>query len=139
MPTRRSRIGDEARHERGFTLLEILVSLAILSVSLATLLGIFSTSLDRARQSEDEMAARMLAQSLIAQADAVGDPQMGARSGTIGSDFAWRLDLRPYGKTTSPSATPLANVTASVSWNGSGGRRSLTLSSLRTLPRGTPP
>jgi type II secretion system protein I len=140
MPTRRSRIGDAASDERGFTLLEILVSLAILSVSLATLLGIFSMSLDRARQSEDEMAARTLAQSLVAQADAVGDPQMGARSGTVGRDFAWQLDLRPYGKnTTTTSGMALANVTASVSWNGSGGRRSLTLSSLRTVPRGATP
>lgn len=136
MPTRQSKIGDA--DEDGFTLIEVLVSLAILSVSLATLLGIFAMSLDRASQSENEMAARTLAQSLIAQADAVGDPQMGARGGTVGA-FAWQLDLHPYAKTTSPSETALANVTASVSWNGSGGRRSLTLNSLRTVPRSNTP
>ncbi|MGH6871414.1 MAG: type II secretion system protein [Rhizomicrobium sp.] len=133
--TRRSRTGDED----GFTLLEILVALAILSVSLATLLGIFSMSLDRARQSEDEMAARTLAQSLIAQADAVANPRLGSTSGTAGKDFSWRLDLRPYGDTRVSGGTGLASIAASVGWNGSGGRRSLTLYSLRPVPRGAVP
>ncbi|HTQ15201.1 MAG TPA: type II secretion system protein [Rhizomicrobium sp.] len=130
MPTRRSRTGDED----GFTLLEILVALAILSVSLATLLGIFSMSLDRTRQSEDEMSARVLAQSLIAQADSVSDPRLGTLSGTS-NGYAWRLDLKPYGTSTQPAPAPgLASVSASVAWNGSGGRRSLMLTSLRTIP-----
>jgi type II secretion system protein I len=136
IPIPRSRAGETtARDARGFTLVEILVALSILSVSLTVLFSIFTMNLARARQSEDEMAARTLAQSLIAQADAVGDPQMGARSGTAGREFAWRLDLRPYGKNTSSSGMALAGVTASVSWNGSGGRRSLTLYSLRPVPR----
>ena len=117
--------------EAGFTLLEILVALAILSVSLATLLGIFSMSLDRARQSEAEMGARTLAQSLIAQTDAVTDPQLGSRGGRADGGFAWRVDLRPYG---AQNAT-LASVSASVMWQGSGGNRSLTLYSLRPIPK----
>lgn len=140
-PSPRSRTGD-ARGEQGFTLLEILVALAILSVSLATLLGIFSMSLDRARQSENEMSARILAQALIAQADAVTDPQLGARGGTAGHGYSWRLELRPYGANASfgpASDTRLASVTASVMWQGSGGTRSLTLYSLRTIPHGNAP
>jgi general secretion pathway protein I len=115
--------GDEA----GFTLLEVLVALAILSVSLATLLGIFSMNLDRARQSEAEMGARTLAQSLIAQTDVVIDPKLGSRSGRADGGFSWRVDLKPF-------APALASVSASVMWQGSGGNRSLTLYSLRPIP-----
>jgi general secretion pathway protein I len=131
----------EAKHEQGFTLLEILVSLAILSVSLATLLGIFSLSLSRARQNEDEMGARTLAQALVAQADAVVNPQLGTRGGQAGGGYTWRLELTPYepGSGIQTSGTALASVTASVSWQESAGTRSLTLHSLRTIPRSTAP
>jgi general secretion pathway protein I len=134
-PSPRSRTG-----EKGFTLLEILVALAILSVSLATLLGIFSMSLDRARQSENEMAARVFAQSLIAQADAPADPQLGARGGQS-RGYQWRMELRPFAQNASPQTTgmAMASVSATVSWAGSGGQRSLTLYSLRPVPRSATP
>ncbi len=126
-----------AGNEDGFTLLEILVSLAILSVSLATLLGIFSMSIARSRQSEDEMTARVLAQSLLEQAGAVTDPRLGTTSGQAGQRFTWHLALAPYDTTRNAqsAATPLAAMQASVIWQGTGGTRSLTLTSLRTLPK----
>jgi prepilin-type N-terminal cleavage/methylation domain-containing protein len=133
-PNRLSRTGSED----GFTLIEILVSLAILGVSLAALLGVFSTSLDRARQSEDEMAARTLARSLIEQEAGVSDPQWGAQSGRMGNRYSWQVNLQPYGAPPASGVT-LAVVTAQVSWAGSGGTRSLTLSSLRAVaPQGLP-
>ena len=49
---------------RGFTLVELLVSLAILSVALAVLFGAISSSLDRTRKERDDAAATSLAQSL---------------------------------------------------------------------------
>jgi prepilin-type N-terminal cleavage/methylation domain-containing protein len=126
MRTRRSRTGD------GFTLIEILVSLAILSVSLAALLGVFSMSLDRAGQSQDEMTARTLARSLLEQAAA--DPA--SRGGVFDRRFSWRIDFAPYGQRRDAPATgvPLASVAARVVWQGSGGTRSLTLYSLRAMP-----
>jgi type II secretion system protein I len=140
MPTRRSRTGEpgagEARtDEDGFTLLEVLVSLAILSVSLAALMGAFSLCLNRARQTEDEMTARVFAQALVAQANAVADPAPGARSGATGG-YRWRLALTPYGQGggIQTSGMALAAVDATVSWRGDGGMRSLTLHSLRAVP-----
>ncbi|HEY1630516.1 MAG TPA: prepilin-type N-terminal cleavage/methylation domain-containing protein [Rhizomicrobium sp.] len=136
MRTHRLKTGDD-----GFTLLEVLVSLAILSVSLATLLGIFSLGLSRARQNEDEMGARTLAQALIAQADAVANPQLGARGGQAGGGYRWQLELKPYNQGTAlqTGGTALASVTARVTWEESAGARSLTLSSLRTVPRSATP
>jgi general secretion pathway protein I len=133
--SRRSPTGESSR-EDGFTLIEVLVALAILSVSLATLLGIFTEGLERTRQNQEEMAARILAQSLIAQTDAVTRPQLGTRTGRTDGGMQWRVDLRSYGQTQSgpTSGVPMASVTASVFWRGSGGVRSLTFSTLRAVP-----
>ena len=129
MKSRRSRTG-----EQGFTLIEVLVALAILSVSLATLLGIFMEGLERTRQNQDEMAARILAQSLLAQADAVVRPQLGAMTGRTNAGLQWRLDLRGVGQAGPTSGVAMALVTASVYWRGSSGERSLTYSTLRAIP-----
>jgi general secretion pathway protein I len=128
----RSRTGD---HEDGFTLIEVLVALAILSVSLATLLGIFMEGLERTRQNQDEMAARILAQSLLAQAGAVANPQLGEKTGRTNTGMQWRLDLHSLGAGPTSGVT-MAAVTASVYWRGSGGERSLTYSTLRPIPGG---
>ena len=61
--------------ERGFTLIEVLVALTILSISLAALLAVFTQGLDRARESRNEAAARVLAQSLLAQAKTSTEPR----------------------------------------------------------------
>jgi len=55
---------------RGFTLVELLVSLAILSVALAVLFGAISSSLDRTRKERDEASATSLVQSLLARGSA---------------------------------------------------------------------
>lgn len=134
MRSRRSRTG-EPDDEDGFTLIEVLVALAILSVSLATLLGIFMEGLERTRQNQDEMAARILAQSLLAQTDAVANPQLGSRTGHTDAGLQWRLDLRGVGAQQGPtSGVTMAAVTASVFWRGNGGERSLSYSTLRAIP-----
>jgi general secretion pathway protein I len=136
--SRRSRTG-EPNHEQGFTLIEVLVALAILSVSLATLLGIFMEGLERTRQNQDEMAARILAQSLLAQADAVARPQLGSNSGRTNTGLQWRLDLRGVGQQGPTSGVAMALVTASVFWRGNNAERSLTYSTLRAIPGDSAP
>ena len=54
--------------ERGFTLLETLVALTILSLSVPVLFGVFSTGIERARDDRLAMQSRVLAQNLLVQA-----------------------------------------------------------------------
>src|SRR5579862_542825 len=77
--------GGDARGagESGFTLIEVLVALTILSISLATLLAIFLQGLVRAKESSDEGAARSLAQSLLSQAKAAPSLAYGSTAGKI--------------------------------------------------------
>src|SRR5579871_3391394 len=122
--------------ESGFTLIEVLVALTILSISLAVLLAIFLQGLDRARESSNEASARVLAQSLLTQANAAPNLSFGASAGKINA-FSWRTQVLPFGTAADRSAwqTNPAQIVATVSWRGDGGLRSVRLSTLKLLPK----
>lgn len=127
---------SESEAQSGFTLIEVLVALSILGISLGVLLAIFLQGLDRARESRSEAAARVLAQSLLVQARSEANPGMGGSAGKS-AGFLWHLQIAPYGSAADRSAwqqSP-AQIVATVSWRGDGGMRSITLSTLRLLPK----
>ena len=122
--------------EHGFTLIEVLVALSILGVSLAVLLSIFMQGLDRAHETRSESQARVLAQSLLTQARAATNPALGSSAGKT-NGYLWRLQVVPYGTAADRGAWQQnpAEIIATVSWRGDGGMRSVTLSTLRLLPK----
>jgi general secretion pathway protein I len=121
--------------ESGFTLIEVLVALTILSISLAVLLSVFMQGLDRAHESRSEADARVLADSLLAQAKIEASPSIGDSTGKT-NDLLWHLRIEPYGTADDRAAwhENAAQIRATVSWRGDGGIRSITLSTLRLLP-----
>ena len=122
------------RESEGFTLLEVLVALTILSISLAVLMGVFSQGLSRARDMGDNSAARALAQSLIAEHGDAGEIAIGDLDGRNGA-FAWQLRTVPFGSQ-ELGAPHMVLLTASVSWKGGG--RAESLSTLRLMPKSSP-
>jgi len=130
------RAGRKEKSQAGFTLIEVLVALTILSISLAALLAIFMQGLDRARESDNEAGARVLAQSLLAQAKTAANPSMGTSVGKS-DNFLWRLQIVPYGTAQDRASWQdnVAEIVATVSWQGDGGLRSISLSTLRLLPK----
>jgi len=128
------------RGNSGFTLIEVLVALTILSISLAVLLAVFTQGLDRARESANEAGARVLAQSLLAQAKAAANPSIGDSAGKS-NGLSWRLRIAPYGAADDRAAWQenAAQIVATVSWRGDGGLRSITVSTLRILPKPAEP
>jgi general secretion pathway protein I len=118
--------------ERGFTLLEILVALTILSISLVVLMAIFSEGLTRAEENIKEADARTLAQSLLAQSEAAPHPAFGDTNG-MSNGLRWRVRISPYGSGGDQQAWQSAaqEIDATVTWDGEGRTRSLTLTSLR--------
>ncbi len=119
------------RAESGFTLIEMIVALAILSLSLGVLFGGFSQALNRSRLNAAQMNARVLAQSLLAQAGAAGPQQ-----GVTADGLSWTLRLAPFGSADDAKAWHPApvQVTATVSWTSGGEQRSLSLTTLRFAP-----
>jgi general secretion pathway protein I len=129
-------VGRAGKGQSGFTLIEVLVALSILSISLGVLLAVFLQGLDRSRESRDEASARALAQSLIAQAKATDNPALGASAGKA-NNFLWHLQVVPYGSAQDRTAWQegAGQIVATVSWRGAGGMRSISLSTLRLLPK----
>jgi len=121
---------DDEQLEEGFTLLEVLVALAILSVAFTVLLGIFSQSLTQVRALREREAARALAQSLLAEQGTDTSIIPGTTGGWTGA-FSWQIDTSPYGGTDS-AAPRLAAITVRVRWHD--GDRTMTLTSLRLMP-----
>jgi len=121
------------RRQAGFTLLEVLVALAILAISLGVLIPVFSGTLDRQAALADQKTAAMLAQSKL---DTVGNEILltdGASEGTFSNGFTWHVEVAPYKfEYTSRFVTPKL-VTLTVKWPAKNGPRFLTLKTIRLV------
>jgi general secretion pathway protein I len=129
---------------RGFTLIEILVALAILGLSLGVLMQIFSTGLRGAAASKTRVVATRLAESKLAAVGVEEPLAEGVSEGRFDERYRWRIAVRrllpPDGE--EPGAAALVRpyrVDVSVLWGGDGGApggdaRSLTLTTLRLGP-----
>lgn len=75
------------RHHRGFTLLEILVSVAILGVAMVSLLGLHARNLRLFAEAQDMTVAGLLASRLATETQAMAFPSLGTEVGAF-VDFA---------------------------------------------------
>jgi general secretion pathway protein I len=132
--TRRAQQDPEA----GFTLVEIIVALAILSISLGLLLNVISSGMWRSSQAQNLSEANSLAQSLLARVGADLPIEPTQRVGEFASGFRWRLSIEPYGSSVDREQWPTGAymVTAQVLWGADqANERSVTLSTLRLGPK----
>jgi general secretion pathway protein I len=123
------------KRQRGFTLIEIIVALAILAVALGALFQSFSTGLRATAVTDRQAAAIMFAQSLL---DRIGqDIPLAAseRAGVSEEGLRWSITITP-----SPliaperrADSPLLPFDVVVTVAGDGGRP-LTLTTLRLAP-----
>jgi general secretion pathway protein I len=127
----------EAKHTAGFTLIEVLVALTILAVSLAVLLGVFGTSLQRAGSIRGRTLATSLAQSLLATTAQGTGLRTSDTAGQFADGFRWRVHVAPYGGDRDAEAWPMRpfRVSVEVSWTEGRSERSVTLGTLRLAPK----
>lgn len=85
------------RRDRGFTLVEVLVALAILAVALAAAMRATSSLIDNASTLKEHLVAGWLAQNRLQEHLARRDfPDLGAQTGNeemAGIRFNWREDV----------------------------------------------
>ena len=117
------------RNSTGFTLLEVVVAMVILSVAVVTLIQLASQSLRLLQVSSDHQEAAILADRLVRAADAVAE---GTESGQDGR-FSWERRVRAVAvpDELSPATGPaprLLSLVVDVRW-GSG--RTVEVSTLR--------
>ena len=113
--------------EKGFTLLEVLLAVALLAIALPVLLGLRNFDLDLHARAEELTAATLLAQEKLLEAELSGVYPIGEaggdfRNAPLGTQAGTQTTERAVGykwkRTVSP--TPLASireVRVQVSWS----------------------
>jgi general secretion pathway protein I len=114
----------------GFTLVEIIVALAILALSLNVILPVISDALWRTGEAEAQAEAASLARSLLAQAGSAVPLHDGTAAGQFENGFRWQLEVTPYGGADQAMPVRAYRVVAEVFWDD-GRPRSLALATLR--------
>jgi prepilin-type N-terminal cleavage/methylation domain-containing protein len=137
------------RDQAGFTLVETLVSLAVLTLALVALVQIFGIGFRGVRLSESDTAALHLATLQLARAGTETPLSAGQQQGTTSGGLEWSVVIEPYvprgteGEASSQPASRAGGleaywVTAEVRWQSSAFAAAQTLS-LTTLKIRTPP
>lgn len=101
--------------DAGFTLIEMIVALAILSISFGVLLAAFSAHMNRVALNQSEDGARQLAVSLLASES---DHET-TRHGQTRDGYTWDISTQPYGSPADRLAWRFSaeQVTVTVSWS----------------------
>lgn len=84
------------RNTWGFTLLEVMLAVAILAIALVTVFYSQSQSVSMANKSRFATTAALLAQSRIAEIEAMASEDVSFGSGDFGDDFpdySWQVDV----------------------------------------------
>ena len=126
-----------ARHDAGFTLVEVIVALAMLSVGLSVLLGQISSGLLRTANAERMAEAGSLAQSLLAEIGTDLPIKAEERYGQFPNGYRWRLKMRQYGGAKERAEWPvgLYVISTEVEWDEGTQQHSFGLTTLRVGPR----
>jgi general secretion pathway protein I len=89
---------------RGFTLLEVMVAIAILGIALMGLLGLQHQSMQSVIRAQQSTRASMLAQAVMTEAELERYPDLGRTSGDFESsfpgefqDFRWQRQVAESG------------------------------------------
>ncbi|MEK6224262.1 MAG: prepilin-type N-terminal cleavage/methylation domain-containing protein [Candidatus Dadabacteria bacterium] len=88
----------ESKRDKGFTLLEVIIAVAIMGASMAILLGSVNRNLVVASKSKNQSIAYSLAQQKLGEIELQGYPQVGLDQGTFEEfpGFNWYVNVLPY-------------------------------------------
>ena len=138
-----------SRRDVGFTLIEVLVALAVAGLALAAIAGVFGTGVLGYETAADVDTALAVAEERLASVEAVATMRPGRSSGVYAGRFDWQVSAAPYDDTdggAKPTAAPsplagsgtpavrLFRIEAAVAWRDGRRQRQLALSTLRLLP-----
>lgn len=124
------------RRDAGFTLIETLVALAILSIALGVLLAVFGDGIRRQGRAEQLAMATLQAQSLLARVGVDIPLRTGVATGTLPKGLHWRLHMDHYGNVGDRKAWPSEAYQVVVEVSSGDGSRSEPLVRLATLRLG---
>ncbi len=134
---------DFKTHRRGFTLLEVMVALAIMGMGLVLVMQLFAGGLRSVKVSEEYTMALLYARQKMEEAVFNENQGGGAGSGMIeGTDYTWETVVLPYPLSDEEDdryASVRAHVLkVRVQWPGRVRQKYVELSTLKTSPAVNP-
>jgi general secretion pathway protein I len=127
------------RAQSGFTLVEVLVALAIVAIAFVVALGIFTGGLSRLDHDHNVQYALLVAQSELARVGqdiVLQDREIDVPGNSQGEDgFTWRIAITPYGG--GPGGLFGHRVVVTVGWNEGWQKREVRLDTVRLGLQGT--
>lgn len=124
--------------EQGFTLVEVLVAVTILSLSLAVLLTTISSGLSASRRAQEQATLSAHAQSLLAEAGVTIPLDRPEQTGSFPDGTSWRLRTEPFGRADDVAAWPAKAVKVTIEVARDNDARVLTLFTVRLMLQGSP-
>lgn len=121
---------------RGFTLLEILVAVAILGIAVTVVLQLFSSGLRAIAASDDYVTALTMAEAKMREVLDSDSLSEGSQSEATGDGY--RVDVsvsRASGHRTENLQVMLLDVSVTLRWTKGAREKSLTLRTLKTVNR----
>jgi general secretion pathway protein I len=131
------------RRNRGFTLIEVVVALAILGVSLTVIIELFSGGLRLARTSEEYTKAMSYAQMKMEEIATQQDIEEGIKEGEFDNTFRWKVgvkkvDILPVEKALEfKPPVELFQIRVNILWKSGSKERSASIESFKTVKPGT--
>ncbi len=120
------------RAEYGFTLLEVIIALAILGMAFALSMELLANGVRSAKASEDYTQAVLLARQKLAEIAATPNLEKSADGGEFGGGFSWSSEVQPLPQEQEEGLPArLYQVRVRVAWTGRRGEKSLDLYTLR--------
>ncbi len=84
------------KNERGFTLIEVMASVAILGLAIGALLGLISGGLRLAAEMKEKTDIVVAAKERLSEAMSARGMEEGARAGRTRDGIEWRLEILPF-------------------------------------------
>ncbi|NKB49816.1 MAG: prepilin-type N-terminal cleavage/methylation domain-containing protein [Alphaproteobacteria bacterium] len=126
------------KNKRGFTLIEIVVALLVLSIASTVIFEGFSVGFRNARTADDFAQAVLIAQSKLAPTGVAEPLSAGTTSGEELDKYSWTVTVNAIDITelaaddgTTPSQLRPFSVAVDVIWSDGGTKRTVSLSTLR--------
>jgi general secretion pathway protein I len=108
------------RRHSGFTLLEVMVAMAIMAITLMAVLDSQSASISRVSEAKFSTSAPFLAQKKMAEIEIMKAEELGSDSGDFGNDYpgyAWELSVQDASFDAPENVTThLKQLDLKVSW-----------------------
>lgn len=127
--------GASLKHQPGFSLLEVLVAFAILSISLGVLYQAFSNSLRNVAAVDHYSRAMIIAESRLAEAVSETPIREGTEQGEVDDYYRWEVTVNLYEEAEEKLARNKQfepyQITVEVSWGERQRQRVYQLSTLR--------